>query len=267
MSGSASAQRAVSPVYVRVDALATSKYVWRGLARSQYPTLQVHGALALQTGKLRLAGGAFASYEPFDADANHRTLTGVGEQGLGEADYWGEISAELGKVELATGIVHYTYHGDAALGGLSSTANTAEFFARLDARGLRFSPSVAMWVDLEDVRGTFLELRAAAPVLGWPYQPPLFITVDGELGVSLGQGPDPDGRQRANFAGDGPTHVQLGVTALLSALPWLAVSLGGRGQFGIDDSTRMGADGASRRLKGWVTVGAVIRPVPRRSRR
>ncbi len=267
MPGSVSAQRAVTPFFVRVDALATSKYVWRGLGRSQYPTLQTHGALALQTGKLRLVAGAFATYEPSRADANHRTLVGVGERGLGEADYWGEISAELGEVELATGLVRYTYHGDAAPRGLSSTANTTEFFARLDARGVRFSPSVAMWVDLEDVRGTYLELRAAAPVLGWPYQPPFFITVDGELGVSLGQGPDPGGLRRAHFAGDGPTHVQAGLTGLVSALPWLAFSVGGRTQFGIDDSTRVGADGVSRRLKAWVTVGAVIRPIPRGRRR
>lgn len=267
LPGLLAAQRAGSPFFARVDALATSRYVWRGLGRSQSPTLQAHGALALRTGRYRLAAGAFATFEPSRADLDDRTLVGVGERGLGEADFWGEISAELGEVELATGIVYYTYHGDAALRGLSSTANTTELFARFDARGLRFSPSVAMWVDLDDVRGTYLELRAAAPLLGWPYDPPLFITLDGELGVCLGQQPDRAARQRANFAGDGPTHVQTGVTVLTSLWPWLAVSGGWRLQFGIDDSTRIGGDGVSRRLKTWFTAGVVVRPIPRRSRR
>jgi hypothetical protein len=191
----------------------------------------------------------------------------VGERGIGEADYWGEVSAELGEVELAAGLLRYTFHGDAALGGLSSGANTTELFARFDARGVTFSPSLAAWVDLEDVRGTYLELRLAAPLLGWPYQPPGFITLDAELGISLGQGPDARGASRANFGGDGPTHLQLGVSALKGLMPGIDLSVGLRGQVGFDDSVRVGADGQSRRFKGWITVGTVIRPIPRRDGR
>ncbi|HET8623762.1 MAG TPA: hypothetical protein VFM14_09395 [Gemmatimonadales bacterium] len=261
------AQGAAAPVYVRTDLLVASKYVWRGVTRSEYPTLQAHGAVALRGGALRLAGGAFASLEPFGADADEHTLIGVGERGIGEADYWGEVSVELGEVEVASGLLRYTFHGDDALGGRSSVVNTTELFARFDARGVSFSPSLAAWVDLEDVRGTYVELRAAAPLLGWPFQPPGFVTVDLELGLSLGQALDPAAGQRANFAGNGPTHLQLGVSALKRVGPWIDLSIGLRGQLGFDDSVRVGADGYQRRLKGWITVGTVIRPIPRREHR
>ena len=254
------AQASPPPLYLRADLIVTSKYVWRGITRSQFPTLQGHSALAVRRGAMRLAVGAFVSHEPFRPDAGEHTLVGIGARGLGEADYWGEASAALGEVELAGGLVRYTFHGDAARGGRSGAENTTELFARFDARGISFSPSVTAWVDVGNVRGTYLELRAAAPLLGWPYQPPAFVTLDAELGLSLGQDAAGGGR-RANFAGDGPTHLQLGLSGLHGLAPWVDLSVGLRGQLGFDDSIKVGADGHRRRLKGWLTVGAVIRPV------
>jgi hypothetical protein len=253
------AQASPPPLYLRADLLVASKYVWRGITRSQFPTLQGHGVVAIQRGAMRLAIGAFASHEPFRPDAGEHTLIGIGARGLGEADYWAEASAALGELELAGGLVRYTFHGDAARGGRSSAANTSELFLRFDARGISFSPSVTAWVDVGNVRGTYLELRAAAPLLGWPYQPPAFVTLDAELGLSLGQ--DTGSARRANFAGDGPTHLQLGLSGLQGLAPWVDLSVGLRGQLGFDDSVKLGADGDRRRLKGWITVGAVVRPV------
>jgi hypothetical protein len=255
------------PVYLRADAEVTSKYVWRGITRSQFPTMQAHGLIAVQAGRIRLAGGAFASYEPFRAGQGERTLAGIGERGVGEADYWGEVSLVSREVEVAAGLIRYTFHGDAALLGRSSAANTTELFARLDARGVSFSPSLTAWVDLEDVRGTYLEFSGVAPVLGWPYRrEPLFVTVDAELGVSLGQQEDVAAGRRGHFAGNGPTHLQLGLTALRGLAPWMDLTVACRGQLGFDDAVRMGADGERRGFKGWMTIAAVMRPARRGGR-
>ena len=248
-------------MFLRADAVGVTKYVWRGITRSQSPTLQAHGALAIRSGAFRVATGAFASLEPFRADPGDRTLVGLGSRGLGEADFWGEASVAVGPTEVAAGLLRYTFHGDPQLGGLGSTANTTELFVRLDARGVSFAPAVTAWVDLEDVRGTYLELRSSAPVIAVPYRPYFFLALDAELGLSLGQNRNPTTGQRAHFHGNGPTHVQLGLTALQDIATWMQVSVGLRGQLGFDDSVRAGADGDRHRLKGWITLGAVVRPI------
>src|SRR5947199_405013 len=112
---------------------------------------------------------------------------------------------------LHAGVVRYLFNGDSTRGGLGPGWNTTELYGAMSTTGSSLNSSLEIWSDVDRVRGTFLRYSASAPILPWPFPPFVFTFVDGDLGLNLGQGPDPSQPGRvANFAGRGVTHAGVG---------------------------------------------------------
>src|SRR5207253_11128538 len=88
--------------------------------------------------------------------------------------------------------------------------------------------------------------------------------VDGDVGLNLGQGPDPSRPGRvANFAGRGVTHAGVGAAFELRArrtpgVGWTTVAAGFRVQLNMDDATRANGVGRTRDLGGWLWMSATV---------
>src|SRR2546425_4166068 len=97
----------------------------------------------------------------------------------------------MGAARVHAGVVRYLFHGDSARGGLGPGRNTTEWYGAVSTTGTYLNSSLEVWSDVDRVRGTFLRYSVSAPALAWPFPPFVFAFVDGDIGLNLGQGPDP----------------------------------------------------------------------------
>jgi hypothetical protein len=198
------------------------------------------------------------------ASAGELAETGAGNQHLGEEDYWGRASLLLGPTRLQAGVVRYAFRGDPAQGGVGPTRNTTEVFASLSTTSTYVNPTVEAWWDVERVRGAFFRASLDVPVLGWPFPPYAFVFVQGEMGLNVGQGPNPARPgELANFARPGLTHVGLGLgtevrAGQLSGLGSATLAFGARSQLNVDDATRVNGRGWTRDFVVWLWTGMTI---------
>jgi hypothetical protein len=242
----------------------SNRYVWHGLSRAAGAVLQPSAAVGVRHGGLTLDGGWVGHYELDEVQAGELSETGIGNRTLGEDDLWARGGLRLGSFQLHAGVVHYRFHGTEAAGGVGTARNTTEIYGAFSATSLYLNPTLEYWHDVDRVRGAFLRASASLPLLGWPYPPYVFLFIDGDVGVNLGQGPDPaHPRQLANFADRGLTHTSLGVTADLRSFHWApwakgTIALGLRSQLNFDEATR--ADGAGRQadLVFWAWTGVTV---------
>jgi hypothetical protein len=106
-----------------------------------------------------------------------------------------------------------------------------------------------------------LEASGAVPLLGWPYPPHFNIYFDTAIGLSLGQGPDPlEPNELAYYAGDGFTHMALGLSVDLHQSKLFTAGSGVRVNIGMDDAAQLGSDGRRRNLFFTYWLGTTIRP-------
>jgi hypothetical protein len=159
--------------------------------------------------------------------------------------------------------VRYVFRGDATRGGLGPARNTTEVYVALSGTSA-VKPSLETWIDVERVRGAFLRASLDLPVLGWPFPPYAFGFVEGDIGLNVGQGPNPARPgELANFAGRGITHVGLGLGAevrawRLSGIGWTTLAVGVRSQLNFDDATRVNGTGRNRDFSAWLWTGFTI---------
>jgi hypothetical protein len=166
----------------------------------------------------------------------------------------------LGSQELFVGAVRYTFHGDAALGGRSSAENTTELALGFHARLAPLSPTLAAYWDVDRVKGWYLEGSGAVPLLAWPFPPQINVLLDAAVGLDFGEGPNtehPD--EIAYYAGNGITHLALGLSLDLQHGEHLTSSAGVRLQVGRDAATKLGAEGRSRSAFGTFWIGSTLR--------
>src|SRR2546425_10557646 len=167
-------------------------------------------AVGLRVHGLSLESGAVLHYELDRVSAGELSETGAGGRHLGEEDLWGRASLLVGPTRLDAGVVRYGFRGDSGTGGLGPARNTMELYAALSITSSYLNPSLEAWWDVERVRGAFLRAAFDLPVLGWPFPPDAFAFVQGDMGLNVGQGPNPARPgELANFAGRGITHVGL----------------------------------------------------------
>ena len=255
---------AAAQLSARFDVSFSNRYVWHGISRAAGALLQPSFASGFRLGRLSLEGGAVRHYELDRVASGELSEAGAGDGHLGEDDVWGRAVWGMGAARVHAGVVRYLFHGDSARGGLGPGRNTTEWYGAVSTTGTYLNSSLEVWSDVDRVRGTFLRYSVSAPALAWPFPPFVFAFVDGDIGLNLGQGPDPSQPGRvANFAGRGVTHAGVGAALELRArrtpgVGWTTVAAGFRVQLNLDDATRANGVGRTRDLGGWLWMSATV---------
>lgn len=228
----ARAQEAGNRVVVSGDLVYRSAYLWRGLVRANRPIVQadaygiVHlpdvGGELVRIHAVEATGGVWTAWQ----------LGGVGEDrfgdlrhgGLEEWNPWVQVAGIAGDLALGLGVTSYFYRGDPSLPLARTDAfNTTELFGQLGVPGDLVSGRVTGWWDVDRVRGLYLEsgVTLNLPLIPIPLPLPgvrvdptfgnLFVAA--VAGWSAGQGEAPG--QRANFEGNGLTHLAFSLSSSL----------------------------------------------------
>jgi len=243
---------AAAQLSARTDVSAGGRYVWHGISRAAGLVAQPSLAVELRAHRLSLQSGAVLHYELDRVSSGELSETGAGGRHLGEEDLWGQASVDLGPTRLHAGLVRYVFRGDSGTGGVGSARNTTEVFASLSTTGRYLNPTLEAWWDVDRVRGAFLRASLDLPVLGWPFPPYAFVFAQTEMGLNLGQGPNPARPgELANFA----SRVRAG---RLPGIGATTLAFGARSQLNADDATRVDGLGRTRDFVVWLWTGVTI---------
>ena len=253
-------------VSARGDVALSGRYVWHGVSRAAGLVMQPSlGVGARFFRRVTLEGGVVHHYELDPRGPGELSQVGQGRGwSLGEEDLWARIGLDLGEAQVGGGVVFYRFRGRSALGGMGSDMNTKELYGTLSLTDVYLSPTIEGWLDVDQVRGAFFRASTRTPVLGYPFPPFVFVYLDAEAGLNLGQDPDPSRPgQRANFAQRGITHLGIGGTVEIPAKQWRGLGLwslavGARSQLNFDDATRFSGAGRRRDFLFWLWAGTTI---------
>jgi hypothetical protein len=190
-----------------VDATVASRYYWRGLTRRNDWVLQADLATGARFSGSFLTVGGWTNLELSTADPGSNDI-GLGRH-FGEWNLWAEFAGWAGPFDFSLGYVRYVFDEDRAAAAGSAVFNTGELYANGQVRVGAFNPKVAVWLDLEEVKGVYVELSLTGRLPVLPFAiPSLYF---GALaGISAGQAVDPaDPDAPGYFADDGLTHVDV----------------------------------------------------------
>jgi len=110
----------------------------------------------------------WASYELGSAGPNDLSDLGTGVAGLAELNYWGQAAWHLGLVQAALGGIRYTFAEPLPTAGRTRADNTTELYVDLRGTSKYIVPGVALWLDVDRVRGAYIEGSITVPVLANP---------------------------------------------------------------------------------------------------
>ncbi len=250
---------AAAQLSARTDVSVAGRYVWHGISRAAGLVAQPSQAFGLRVQRLSLESGAVLHYELDAASSGELSETGAGGRHLGEQDVWGAASFVLGPTRLHAGVVRYAFRGDASVGGIGPASNTTEVFASVSTTSRYLNPSLEAWWDVKRVRGAFLRASLDLPVLGWPFPPYAFVFVQTELGMNIGQGPNPARPgELANFAKRGITHFGLGLGTEVRAGRLGTLAFGARSQLNVDAAAKADGPVRTRDFVVWLWSGVTI---------
>ena len=146
-----------------------------------------------------------------------------------------------------------------AVSAATRRCSRAELRGRSATTSRYLNPTLEAWWDVERVRGAILRASLDLPVLGWPFPPYAFVFVQTEMGLNLGQGPNPARPgELANFAKRGITHVGLGFGTEVRAGRSATLAFGARSQLNVDDATQVDGPGRTRDFVVWLWTGMTI---------
>ena len=208
---------AMAQVTVGADLGIHSAYVWRGLTLSSKPVAQPDLWVAVPVGASgAITVGGWGNIELGKYDDADEISEGGGEGGpdLTEFDWWAEYAHSFGQAELTVGATGYVYPNDT---GITSDANTLEFYARLGLAHI-LSPRISAFYDVDKIKGLYLEGTIGYDV---PVSESFTVSLGALAGVSAGQGineDDPD--ESSNFAENGLTHLDLSASTAFAAGPF-----------------------------------------------
>ncbi len=245
----------------RLDLAPSTRYVWHGLSRAAGGVIQSSAAAGLRLQRFTIAGGVVRHFEWDRPAPGGLSQLGDGDGHTGEDDIWAQGAFDLGRLRFRSGVVRYVFRGKTPVGGAGPLDNTTEVYVAVDATSRYVNPTLEAWWDVGRVRGGFLRATATSPVLGWPFEPFFVVALTGEVGVNLGQEPDPARpADLANFAGRGVTHTALGLKIARRLHYWSGVGsasldLGVNTQLNFDNATRYDGVGRSRNVIVWLSVG------------
>jgi len=255
-------------VYLGLDAALSSPYVWRGITRANGWSAQPEGFLSVKAGGGFLSAGAWASYELGDAGPNDLSDLGPGHAGLAELDYWGQANWSLGLIQASLGGIRYTFRGTGPTAGRTRADNTTELYVDLRGTSKYIVAGVALWLDVDRVRGAYIEGSATVPLLANPRAAPFIALITrAALGYTLGQEVNTqDPAQGGYFARAGVTHLDFAVSTDVTLRPLrvpTVLRLEGHVQFSTDNATRpMSArpSDAGRSGKLWSALSLRLTP-------
>jgi hypothetical protein len=251
---------ACTQVYLGLDATLSSPYVWRGVTRANGWVVQPEGFVSLKAGGGFLSGGVWASYEMGNAGPNDLSDLGIGGAGLAELNYWGQATWSLGLVQAALGGIRYTFRGSAPSAGRTRADNTTELYMELRGTSKYIVPGVAVWLDIDRVRGTYIDGSVTVPVLANPLAKPFVALITrAAVGYTLGQ-------EGAYFARAGVTHVDFAVSTDVTLRPLrvpTVLRFEGHVQFSTDEATRpTSARPSAARRSGKLWAALALRFFP-----
>ncbi len=239
------------------DATYSTRYVWRGITRTSQPVLQSQAHVAVRKDHTYWTVGAWASLEPFRADATDLSDTGTDRRGLGEFNYWAEFARSSGRLEYAVGWTGYLFDNEE---GRSRDFNSSEIYGRLWLTYLPFIAKTAVWYDADRVKGAYLETRLdlRLPLLPLRLGPLRTLYLTGLAGWSLGQELNDSGAvDRANFAESGLTHLDFSLWSSFLVAPGWSIAPALHLQVNRDEFTRRtGADPSDldKNTKLWLML-------------
>ena len=188
---------------VGADVGMNSQYIWRGLNIANPSVSQPSVWATVSSSTLSFNAGIWGNVEMSTAAAGDLSLRGGA--GLGEVDYFGEVSTAVGSADLAFGAIYYTFQG----GPGASDANTFEVYGSVGTT-LPLSPSLTVYYDVADVKGAYLEAgigRAAGA-----------FDLGALAGYSAGQEINPSAPGEVGyFAESGLTHIDFSAATSFDA--------------------------------------------------
>jgi hypothetical protein len=189
------------------DATVASRYYWRGITRRNDWVLQADLVTGARFSGSFLTVGGWTNFEFSVADPASTDI-GLGQH-FGQWDLWAEFATWAGPFDLSLGYTRYFFDEAAAAAVGSTVFNTGEFYANGQVRIGGFTPRVAVWLDLEEVKGAYFELSATYRIPVLPLAVPS-LYLGALAGVSAGQAVNTaDPEEGGYFAEDGVTHVDI----------------------------------------------------------
>lgn len=243
---------AAAQIVAGADVTYVNRYVWRGVTRASVPVFQPDLYLAYRHGDSFVTVGGWWSLETRSGE-DEISDTGPGQGGLGESDYWVELSTRAGPVDLAVGFTTYLFDDD-ALGGRDSSWDTSELYATLWWETTALIPKLKIWYDLDAIEGAYIETSVDVRV---PILPVAYMYLGALAGWSAGQAVSESApSQPAYFEKDGLTHVDISAWASFrvgrgfSLAPELHVQING------DAATKRTLADDSAGAKVWFEIAA-----------
>jgi hypothetical protein len=234
-------------------------YVWRGLTRSNGWNIQPEAFLAVGLARGFLTVGGWGNLEAGPGSPGNLSDLGGDRPGFSEGDYWIQYVRPLGEMEGTVGAIRYTFPAEGAA-VRQSDDNTTEIYGALQLTSTYLVPRLSAYVDVERVRGAYLEGAVTVPLLAYPFGNPIVFYASALAGYNLGQEMNPDRPgQNANFKNDGFTHFDFSVRATIrpvKALP-LSMNIEPHWQFKMDEFTRRTSPepgDTNRHIQFWLGV-------------
>jgi hypothetical protein len=234
-------------------------YVWRGVTRSNGWNVQPEAWLALGLAGGFLTTGAWGNLERGAGSPGNLSDLGGARPGVSEVDVWLQYARPLGEIETTVGVVRYTFRGEAPAPRASGD-NTTEIYGAIQLSSRYLVPRLTAFLDVERVRGVYLESIFTVPLLAYPFGNPIVFYASGLAGFNLGQERNPDRpEQNANFKSDGVTHFDFSLRATIrpvKSLP-LSMNIEPHWQFKVDEFTRRTSPepgDADRHIQFWLGV-------------
>jgi uncharacterized protein Gcw-chp len=228
-----------------------SSYVWRGLSLTNKPVAQPDLYVTFPAGKASVTLGGWANIDlgKYDGTTDISESGGTSAFNFAEFDPWAEISFPAGaKTTLTAGATAYIYPNKL---GLTSDFNTVEIYAKA-AFAVPLSPKLAVWYDVDKVKGLYAEGSISHSV---PLGPKNSLTLGALAGFNAGQDAnlDASGVPQAdffNFQDNGFTHLDLSAgvpltAGSLSITPAFHVVING------DEFTKVTSVGKTHDVKFW----------------
>jgi hypothetical protein len=211
---------AAAQLRVGGDALLATRYVWRGVERTNGLVLQPDAYVAVDLrGKGWVTGGAWANLELERSGRADFSDRADGKRGLGERDAWLQLTRDLGGVDCTAGWAGY-FRRVSLTAGRAVRYDTHEIYATVQARSAYLSPRLSAWYDVSRIRGLYVESSIDVPVMG-AFRGQQFwgIYLTAAAGLNVGQGPDTRRPlDPVNFAEKGVTHLDLGAAVNIRGL-------------------------------------------------
>ena len=249
-------------------------YVWRGITRSNGWNVQPEVFLAVGLARGFLTAGAWSNLEVGGPSPGNLSDLGGDRPGASEVDYWLQYARPVGEIEVTAGAMHYTFPSTSPTARRTRNDRTTEIYSAIQLSSRYLVPRITAYLDVDRVRGVYLESAITVPLLAYPFGNPIVFYASALAGYNLGQELNPDRpAQNANFRSDGFTHFDVSVRATIRPLKSLPLSMNiePHWQFKVDEFTKRTSPepgDTNRHLQFWlgVSVSTEVTLIPGKRR-